>query len=70
MATGIEPAGVMVVRIWLERSDGSLRARLTHTLDVAGGEETSHAAATIDEILAGVHDWVAAFLEQANIQAR
>lgn len=57
--------GVMVVRIWIESSDGSLRARLTETLDITTHEDTARAASTLEEIVEIVRTWVEAFLTSA-----
>lgn len=51
----------MVVRIWIEISGDSIRARMTETLDIASGEETSRVASTEEEIVEGVRQWVRAF---------
>jgi hypothetical protein len=61
MASGLDRTGVMVVRVWIERSDGSLRARLTETLDLTTHEETSCAASSAEEIVEIVSRWVQAF---------
>jgi hypothetical protein len=63
---GNDRAAVMVVRIWVEGSDRSLRARLTQTLDLATREETSHVAATTEDIVALVREWIAAFPADAS----
>jgi hypothetical protein len=55
----------MVVRIWIEGSDGTLRARLTETLDVATREDSARAASTLEEIVDIVRAWVEAFLATA-----
>ena len=52
----------MVVRIWIEGSGDSIRARLTETLDIAAGQETSHVAATEEDIVESVRGWVRAFI--------
>ncbi len=62
MVTGSDRTGVMVVRIWIEGSDGSLRARLTETLDLSTHEETARAASTLEEIVDIVSSWVETFL--------
>ncbi|HYB29498.1 MAG TPA: hypothetical protein VEF89_23005 [Solirubrobacteraceae bacterium] len=41
MLPGPDRAGVMVVRIWIEGPPGAIRARLTKTLDISPGEETT-----------------------------
>jgi hypothetical protein len=62
MTSEAERTGVLVVRIWIESASGPLRARVTRTLDVEGGEETSQVAATAEQILRLVRDWIEAFL--------
>ena len=62
MVTGSDRTGVMVVRIWMEGGDGSLRARLTETLDLSTHEETARAASTVEEIVDIVSGWIEAFL--------
>jgi hypothetical protein len=66
MAAGTDRVGVMVVRIWIESSAGSLRARITETPDLSSPEQVSHAAATVDEIVAIVRAWVEAFAATAD----
>jgi hypothetical protein len=62
MTSDVERTGVLVVRIWTEGADGSLRARITRTLDTDGGDQTSQGAATVEQILATVREWIEAFL--------
>jgi hypothetical protein len=51
-----------VVRAWLEdATDKSLRARITHTLDVARPGETVILTATREEVYAAVRSWLEAF---------
>jgi hypothetical protein len=53
---------VLVVRAWLEdATDRSLRARITHTLDVARPGETVILTATREEVYAAVRSWLEAF---------
>ena len=56
--------GLLVVRVWLEGKpdDGGLRARITHTLNVADGAEVVTAAAATEEIFNAVRDWLEAYL--------
>ncbi len=54
----------MIVRIWIERDhEQALRARLTESSDLASTQQTTRAAATVDEILQIVRDWVEGFVE-------
>lgn len=62
MTATADRTGVIVVRIWLEQQHGSLRARITQTLDVTTHEQVSRGAATLEQILAIVRDGVEAFL--------
>ncbi len=62
MAPGDERTGVMVVRIWFEGTEGVIRARLTETLDITATEETSRAAAGVEEIVEIVREWVERFV--------
>lgn len=54
--------GVLVVRIWIDRPSGSLRARLTRTLDVSARNELSEVATTEEQVIASVRDWVSEFV--------
>ena len=62
MGTGSGRTGVMIVRIWIEGSDGTLRARLTETLDVTAREDTTRVASTLEEIVDIVSTWVDGFV--------
>ncbi len=60
-----ERVGVLVIRIWLEPSDEArpgFRARLTRTDDVVTGEHTVLAAASAEEVVRLVADWLDEFL--------
>lgn len=61
-----ERTGLMVVRIWFEDSGVSLRARLTETSDLDSAEQTSRVAASIDEVVEIVRDWVEEFVAAAR----
>ena len=62
MAAVGERAGVMIVRIWVEPGhEHGLRARLTESSDLASREQTTHSAATVDEIVALVRAWAERF---------
>lgn len=65
MGTGSGRTGVMIVRIWIEGSDGTLRARLTETLDVTAREDTTRVASTLEEIVEIVSSWVDGFVTAA-----
>jgi hypothetical protein len=50
----------MIVRIWLEHGHG-LRARLTESDDLTSREQTTHAAASVEEIVQLVRSWAERF---------
>jgi hypothetical protein len=57
-----ERAGLLVIRVWIERGTGAaLRARITGTVDVAVPRETVTTAATAEEIVSQVRAWLDAF---------
>jgi hypothetical protein len=64
MTAAADRTGVMVVRIWIEGHGESIRARLTETLDIASGEESSHVVASEEEIVEGIRQWVREFAAQ------
>jgi hypothetical protein len=57
--------GVLVIRAWLE--DGSeqdaLRVRITETLDISTADRVERAAASGEDVLKTVGDWLRAFVE-------
>jgi hypothetical protein len=60
---GHELVGVLVIRAWVEE-DGERRvltARVRATNDLMAANTTTHAAGSVDEIIAIVHDWLHAF---------
>jgi hypothetical protein len=59
----LEKTGVLVIRAWLEAGveENALRARITRTLDVAAPETIESAAASAEEILAAVQEWLRSF---------
>ncbi len=59
MSRDTERVSVIVIRAW---TDDSLRARITWTLDVSrSGEEENRAAASGEQVLAAVCEWLDAF---------
>jgi hypothetical protein len=59
-----ERTGVLVVRAWLEdATEKRLRARITHTLDVARPGETVVVTATREEVYAAVRSWLDEFMD-------
>lgn len=62
MSRDTERVSVIVIRAWTEAADDSLRARITWTLDVStSGEEENCAAASGEQVLAAVREWLDAF---------
>jgi hypothetical protein len=58
-----ERTGVIVVRAWIENdASATLRARITTSSDLSSEEQTVTVAAGIDEVVAGVRDWLEAFM--------
>ena len=64
MTSDAERTGVLVVRVWIESPNESLRARITSTLDVNGDAQESHAAASTEQILTAVREWIEAFVAE------
>jgi hypothetical protein len=65
MAGAPERTAVLVIRAWLEDDDPEprLRARITSTLDIsAAGLRDSSAAASQQEIVRAVRNWLRAFV--------
>jgi hypothetical protein len=61
---------VLVIRAWLETDadERPLRARITQTLDVSRTGTFESAAASEDEVLAAVRDWLHSVV--ASVTAR
>jgi len=59
-----ERVGLLVVRVWLEGKpeERGLRARITHTRDLAEGAEVVTAAATPADVYVAVREWLEAYL--------
>jgi len=58
-------AGVMIVRIWVERGhEQSLRARLTESSDLDSPEQSTTAASSVDEVVEIVRRWAEQFVER------
>ena len=60
-----ERTGVLIVRVWVEPACGDVRARITETLDVERGQESTRVAAGVDQILAAIRDWLDRFVAAA-----
>jgi hypothetical protein len=58
-----ERTAVLIVRAWIGDSlgEGALRARITRTLDVSSEEKVETAAASREEILHTVQEWLDEF---------
>jgi hypothetical protein len=55
---------VLVVRAWLEgATEKRLRARITHTLDVARPGEIVIVTATREQVYAAVRSWLDEFMD-------
>jgi hypothetical protein len=61
MAGVRERTGVLVVRAWIEGDPAQLKARITHTTDVAAREPVSTTASTAEQIYAAVRRWLDEF---------
>ena len=59
---GAARAGVLILRVWLEdRGDPRLRIRLVGNLNLDVDDPHAAAAASVDETLAYVRDWLERF---------
>jgi len=58
MAAAGDRSGVLVVRAWIEGIPPQLKARITHTVDLEGGETESATAASVAQIHAEVDRWL------------
>jgi hypothetical protein len=60
-AVGVdERSGVLVVRAWIEGEPPQLKARLTHTVDLAQDEQESVTVSSAEEIHEEVTRWLEA----------
>lgn len=64
MSPGTARVSVMVVRVWIDSSDGAFRARLTHTRDLSDREQSSDVAGNPDQVVAAVRAWLDAFVAE------
>jgi hypothetical protein len=61
-ATASEQAGVIVIRVWIERdAPKPLRARITASSDLMTDEQTIAVVAGAEEIVAAVQTWLETF---------
>jgi hypothetical protein len=51
---------VLVIRAWVEGRE--LRARITHTRDIGGTTTAEGAAASVEEVLRAVEEWLRSFV--------
>jgi hypothetical protein len=58
-----ERTGALVIRAWIE--SGSLRARVTRTLDTSVRDDVVSVVATPQDVTQIVVDWLDAFVEQS-----
>jgi hypothetical protein len=60
----VERTAVLVIRAWLEEEieEDALRARITQSLDVSSTETSERRAASKEEILIAVEEWLQAFV--------
>jgi hypothetical protein len=60
--SGLERAGLLVVRAWTEDGAPSLRARIVYMTDVTQGPQVEVLAGTPEEVEVAVRTWLAALL--------
>ena len=58
------PTAVLTVRVWKEDSAGSLRARITRSLDIESSAPEQSVAASPEDVLRVVATWLEAFAER------
>jgi hypothetical protein len=53
------PTGVLLVRLWVEGDPATgLRARITRTEDIEGGERVTTTAGTVEDVVVTVRRWL------------
>jgi hypothetical protein len=55
-----ERTAVLVIRAWVEGRE--VRARITHTRDIGGTTMVEGAAASVEEVLRTVEEWLRSFV--------
>jgi hypothetical protein len=66
MSPDPERVGVIVIRVWREPPEGSLRARITWKVDVTSADEAvSRPAAGVEQILDAVRGWLDAMARES-----
>lgn len=67
MSRVAEPTGLLIVRVWREAAEArSVRARITHVLEVSGSARMVTTAGSVDSIEAIVHRWLEEFLASTD----
>jgi len=62
MSRTSDQVAVLIIRLWKEGDSASpLRARITQTLNISGPEEIVTSGTSVEEVLAAVGEWLAAF---------
>ncbi len=59
-----ERTAVLVIRAWLESQAPRLRARISQTPDLVGGEESSTVVSTPEAVTRAVTEWLEALLHR------
>jgi len=60
MTAASERSGVLVVRAWIEGETPQLKARISHTVDLAQREPETATASSPEQIYAEVRRWLEA----------
>ena len=60
----VERTGVLILRVWIEAGSGEFRARITAESELGSGERLTVVAATLEEVLELITDWVKEFLDE------
>lgn len=56
--------GVLIIRLWVEDAPGqNVRARIIQSMDITAEEPVATSAATVEDIVGKVHDWLDAFVQ-------
>jgi hypothetical protein len=58
MVASLDRTGVLILRIWTEGGQDELRLRITMVDDLAGGAEEQRVAASVEEAVAAVRQWL------------
>jgi hypothetical protein len=60
-----ERTGVLVLRVWIEAGSDEFRARITAESELGSADRVTAVAASMEEILDFIRDWVDEFLAGA-----